>query len=259
MKIIVLLKQILDPAGFVVNRRRERIFINREEYIINPCDKNALEEALRLKDERGAEVIAVSLGEKRAEDALREALAIGADSAILLSDETLAKADVSATAKALAAAIERIGGYDLILVGQESADTGAGQMGPRLAEALGLAQVCDVREFSIADGQVRAKRAWNRSYVELEAPLPAVLAIAPDVNKPRYPHGARIMNAYREWEVTTWGIADLGFTEEDLAPITEFRGQTFPPPREFGERITGAPEDAARELVQYLASKRLGV
>ncbi len=259
MRVIVPIKQILDPTGFVVNRRRERIFINREEYIINPCDKNALEEALRLKDERGAEVIAISLGEARADDALREALAMGADSAILLSDEILAQADISAAAKALAAAIERIGDYDLILVGQESADTGAGQMGPRLAEALGLAQICEVRQFSVADGKVRAKRPWRGSYIEVEAPLPAVLTIAPDVNKPRYPHGARILNAYREWEVTTWGVADLGLTEEELAPIVEFRGRTFPPPREFGERITGSPEEAARELVQYLASKRLGV
>ncbi|MFQ6672958.1 MAG: electron transfer flavoprotein subunit beta/FixA family protein, partial [Candidatus Tectimicrobiota bacterium] len=144
-----------------------------------------------------------------------------------------------------------------IITGQRALDTGASQIGPRLAEALGLAQVCDVREFSVADGKVMAKRPWGGSYVEVEAPLPAVLAIAPAVNKPRYPHGARIMNAYREWEVTTWGIADLGLAEEDLAPITEFRGRTFPPPREFGERITGAPEEAARELVHYLKSRKV--
>ena len=170
MRVIVPIKQILDPTGFVVNRRRERIFINREEYIINPCDKNALEEALRLKDERGAEVIAISLGEPRADDALREALAMGADSAILLSDETLAQADISAAAKALAAAIERIGGYDLVLLGEGSADTSAGQMGPRLAEALGLPQVCSVYEFSVVDGKVRAKRRWKDGYLEVEAP-----------------------------------------------------------------------------------------
>ena len=139
MKVVVPIKQILDPTGFVVNRRRERIFVNREDYIINPNDKNALEAALQLKDaDESVEVIAVSLGLARADDALREALAMGADAAYLLSDDTLAGVDARGAALALAAAVRKIGDVALVVTGSVALDTGGGQMAPRLAEALGL-------------------------------------------------------------------------------------------------------------------------
>ena len=259
MRVIVPIKQILDPAGFTVHRRLERVFINQESYIINSNDKNALEEALRLKDAHGAEVIALSLGEPRVDDALREALAMGADQAFLLTDEAFAEADAAAAALILGQAIEKIGdlgsgnGYDLILTGQRALDTGASQMGPRLAEYLGLPQVLEVRQVSGLDnGKLRAERNWKDGLAEVEVGLPALLSIAPQANQPRYPHGARIMNAYREWEVTTWGLADLGLTEEELSPLISLQRKAFPPERTIGELITGAPDEAAKELAQLL-------
>lgn len=259
MRVIVPIKQILDPTGFTVHRRLERIFINREDYIINPNDKNALEEALRLRDAHGVEVIALSLGEARVDDALREALAMGADQAFLLTDEAFAEADAAAAALILAKAIERIGdlgsgnGYDLILTGQRAMDTGASQIGPRLAEYLGLPQVLQVREVSgLSNGKLRAKRNWKGGYAEVEVGLPVLLSIAPQANEARYPHGARIMNAYREWEISTWGLADLGLAEEELSPLIGLRRKAFPPERTFGELITGAPGEAAKELAQLL-------
>ena len=256
MKIIVLLKQILDPAGFTVHRRLERIFINVENYIINPNDKNALEEALRLKDAHGAEVIALSLGEPGVDDALREALAMGADQAFLLTDAAFAEADAAAAALILGKAIEKIGDYDLILTGQRALDTGASQMGPRLAEYLGLPQVLEVRGVSGLDnGKLRAKRNWQEGYAEVEVSLPALLSIAPQANQPRYPHGARIMSAYREWEVTTWGLADLGLTEEELSPLIGLQRKAFPPERTLGELIMGAPDEAAKELAHILKTR----
>jgi len=128
MRIIVPIKQILDPSGMTVNRRRERIFINREEYIINPNDKNALEEALKLKDEQGAEVVAVTMGPERADDALREAMAMGADSGFLLTDEAFEKADISVATTVLGTAIQKIGDYDLIIV---SSHHGLGHSHPK--------------------------------------------------------------------------------------------------------------------------------
>ncbi len=256
MRIIVTIKQILDPAGFTVHRRLERVFVNQENYIINPNDKNALEEALRLKDTHSAEVVVLSLGEPRVDDALREALAMGADQAYLLTDEAFAEADAAAAARILGKAIEKIGDYGLILTGQRALDTGASQLGPRLAEYLGLPQVLAVREVSGLDnGTLRAKRRWGESYAEAEVSLPALLSIAPQASQPRYPHGARIMNAYREWEVTTWGSADLGLTEEDLNPLIRLQREAFPPERTLGELITGAPDEAARELAQLLGDK----
>jgi len=253
MRVIVPIKQILDPTGFTVHRRLERVFVNIENYIINPNDKNALEEALRLKDAYGAEVIVLSLGEPRVDDALREALAMGADRAFLLTDEAFAKADAAAAVLILGKAIEKIGDYDLVLTGQRALDTGASQIGPRLAEYLGLPQVLEVREVSGLDnGKLRAKRNWKGGYAEVEVSMPALLGIAPQANQPRLPHGARIMNAYREWEVTTWGLADLGLTEEELSPLIRLQREAFPPERTLGEIVAGTPEEAAKELAQVL-------
>jgi electron transfer flavoprotein beta subunit len=258
MRVIVPIKQILDPSGVTVNRRAERIFINREEYIINPNDKNALEEALKLKDERGAEVVAVTMGPERADDALREAMAMGADSAFLLTDEAFEKADISVATIVLGKAIKKIGDYDLIIAGCQAADTGSGQLGPRLAEYLDLPQITEVRELVAADdGQVRAKRNQGKGYAEVDTSLPALLTVAQDANQPRYPTGAGIINAYREWEVTVWGASDLGLEAEELQPLTEEKRISFPPERELGAKITGAPEEAARELVQYLKVSRV--
>jgi electron transfer flavoprotein beta subunit len=258
MRIIVPIKQILDPSGITVNRRAERIFVNREEYIINPNDKSALEEALKLKDGQGAEVVAITMGPERADDALREALAMGADRAYLLTDAAFEKADIAVATTVLGKAIQKIGGYDLVLTGCRAADTGAGQLGPRLAEYLGLPQITEVRELVAAgDGQVRARRNRGEGYAEVEASLPALLTVAQDANQPRYPSGAGIINAYREWEVTVWGTSELGLVAEDLKPLVEEKRISFPPERELGTKITGSPEEAARELVQYLKAGRV--
>ncbi|NIO70572.1 MAG: electron transfer flavoprotein subunit beta, partial [Anaerolineae bacterium] len=152
----------------------------------------------------------------------------------------------------------KIGDYDLILAGCQAADTGAGQLGPRLAEYLGLPQITEVRELVAAgDGQVKAGCNRDQGYAEVEASLPALLTVAQDANEPRYPTGARIINAYREWEVTVWGASDLGLEAADLQPLTEEKRISFPPERELGTKITGAPEEAARELVQYLKVGRI--
>jgi electron transfer flavoprotein alpha/beta subunit len=256
MRVIVPIKQILDPAGFTVHRRLERVFINRENYITNPNDKNALETALRLKDAHGAEVVVLSLGEPRVDDALREALAMGADQAFLLTDAAFAEADASVAALILGRAIEKIGNYDLIVTGQRALDTGASQIGPRLAEYLGLPQVLGVREVSGLDnGKLRAKRNWKEGLAEVEVGLPALLSVAPQANQSRLPHGACIMNAYRKWEVTTWGLADLDLTAEELSPLIGLQREAFPPERTLGEIITGTPEEAAKELAHILKAR----
>ena len=148
---------------------------------------------------------------------------------------------------------KQIGGYDLIITGQRALDTGASQIGPRLAEYLDLPQVLEVREVSgLSNGKLRAKRNWKAGFAEVEVGLPALLSVAPQANEPRYPHGARIMSAYREWKVTTWGLGDLGLTEEELSPLIGLQRKAFPPERTLGELLTGAPDEAARELAQLL-------
>lgn len=257
MKIVVPIKQILDPGGITVRRDKERLFVNREEYIIGPGSKAAVEAALRLKDANEAEVIAIAAGPPRADDALREAMAMGSDRAFLLSDASFEDADTTVTTKILAAAIRKLDGADLIVAGRESGDTGAGQIGPRLAEALDYALVTDACSLLTLDGALQVTRRWGNGYAALEAELPAVITVAPDAFPPRYAHGARIMNAYREWQVAVWDASDLGLDAAALAPLLVFRGESFPSPLEVGERFEGDPGSVARELVTALRLQRL--
>jgi electron transfer flavoprotein beta subunit len=254
MRIIVPIKQILDPEGITIRRDKERIFVNREDYIIGPGSRAALEAALRLKDagEGGWTVAAMSVGEPRADDALREALALGCDAAYLLTDSTFEDADISATARILAAAIEKLDGADLIVTGREAGDTGAGQIGPRLAGALDYAQVTDVYSLALEAGALQAVRRWGDGYAAVRAPLPAVVTVAPEAFPARYPHGARIMNAYRQWEVTAWGAADLDLDAAALAPLLALRSQSFPPPLEVGEEFRGDPASVAQDVLMAL-------
>jgi electron transfer flavoprotein beta subunit len=258
MKIIVLVKQILDPAGITFRRDKERMFVNQEDYIIGPGSKAAIEAALRLKDAGGEHTItALSMGQPVADDALREALAMGCDQAYLLSDDAFQEPDVTATARILSAAIEKLGGADLIVAGRESGDTGAGQIGPRLAHTLDYAQATDVHALALSDGTLQATRRWGQGYATLDASLPAVVTVAPEAFAPRYAHGARIMSAYREWDVTMWGAADLDIDPADLEPLLALRGQSFPPPLEVGEMLQGNPADLAQEAVMALRLQKL--
>jgi len=256
-KIVVTIKQILDPTGFSVNRRRERIFVNREEYLINPADLNALEVALRLKDQdQEVEVIALGLGPARVDDALREAMARGADRGVLISDPALAdlKTDAPGAARLMAAAVEKVGNVNLVVCGSVALDSGAGELPGRLAEALGwplLAQVYAIDE--IRDGVVRCSQRGIQS----EADVPALLTVPRDANQPRHIYGARVINAYRQGEVTGWGLEDLGVPPDELEPFTRVSGRRFPPERVLGTRLEGSVDEVVESLVVQLRAKEL--
>ncbi len=258
MKIVVTIKHILDPSGFTVNRRRERVFVNREEYIINPADLNALEMALQAKDERDdVEVIGLGLGPPRVDDALREAIARGADRAVLITDPALAdlKADTAGAARLMAAAVKKIGDVSLVVCGAVALDSGAGELPGRLAEALGwpiLTEVYTLDEIN-NDGVRASQRA-----LRLEATPPALLTVPRDANEARHIYGARAINAYREGDqVVAWSLDDLGFTPDDLEPLTSVGGRRFPPERALGTRLEGSVEEAVENLVAQLRANEL--
>ena len=252
MNIVVLIKQILDPDGVIVRRDKERIFVNKESYIIAPGDKNGLEAALQIKDAlTNTNVAVVSLGPQQSDDALREALAMGANDAYLLHDEAFENVDLSGVARILAEAVSRLN-PDLIITGRESGSDAAGQIGPRVAEILDVAQIIDVHRLAVSDGAVTAVRRWGDGYAAVKADLPVLVTVAPGLNQPRYPHGARIMNAYHDWQVALWRVADLGLDTDSIAPLTEFRGQSFAPPLVVGERLRGNPEQIAEVLLSEI-------
>ena len=259
MRILVIIGSVLDPGGIVVNRGRGRIFVNREEYVVQPADRCALEAALRIKESlqpHGAEVVALPRSFLPDDDVLRLAVATGADRAIYLTGEETPEPDDAAMTQVLAAAVERLGGADLVLTGATTLDTGQAQLGPRLAEALGWPQILSALHVEASDDRVEAILKQGTQYVTVEADLPAVVTVMPDTLKPRYPDGVRLINVYkRVGELATaveqWDVADLVDTEA-LTPLLEKRGQDFPPERERGVRVSGAPEEMAQALADAL-------
>jgi electron transfer flavoprotein beta subunit len=250
MRIIVILGRVLDPSGIAVNRRRGRIFVNREEYILHPADRCALEAALRMKDATAVEVVALPRGPLPDDDVLRQALATGADRAIYLTGGGTEEADDAVMARVLAAAVERLGGADLVLIGATPLDSGQSQLGVRLAEALDCPQVLDAWQVEAADGKARVVCQDGAGFIAVEANLPAVVTVLPGALKPRYPDGVRLINIYKgageiAEALERWDVADL-VAVETLTPLLERRGQDFPEERERGARVSGTAEEMAQ-------------
>ncbi len=253
MRIMAILRHIFDPQTVRVSRTLGILDTRKATKFINPSDKNALEEALRLKDERGAEVVALIVGPQEAEDGLREALAMGVDRAVLVEGVGL---DESQESLVLAQAMGRMEEFDLAVGGHHLAGYGPSQAGPRLAELLGLPQITRAYQVEASSGKVKAKAAREGGYALLEAPLPALLTVHEGANKPRYPTLAGIASAYREREVTHWSLADLGLDVATLAEgggVTQVR-ETQAAPEEEREKVAGEAEQVARTLLARLKS-----
>jgi electron transfer flavoprotein beta subunit len=252
----------LDPSGIVVNRRRGRIFINREEYILQPGDRCALEAALRIKDTTGAEAVALPRGPLPNDDVLRQAMATGADRAVYLTGDGFKGADDAVAVRVLAATVERLGGADLVLTGATTMDTGQGQLGLRLAEALDWPHVVNVWQVEAAKGQALVVRQDGTDYVSVQVDLPAVVMVPAGALKPRYPNGVRLVNIYKgvgeiAEALVHWDVADL-VDEETLKPLVERRGQDFPPERERGARVGGTPAEMAQAAADALRQRMQG-
>jgi electron transfer flavoprotein beta subunit len=256
MRIIVPLRRVLDPAGIVAHRRLRRLFINREEYIIQPADHAALEAALRIKDDIDADVIVVSGQPEPDDDTLRRGLAMGADRGVYLTGEGFRKADDAVMADVLQMVIQRLGGADLLLCGETTLDTGQGQLGGRLAEGLGWPQINGACSIDAGDGEVQVIRRGEEQYLLVKSGLPTVILVTTRGLVPRYPDGARLINVYREEgemadALEQWDVADL-LTPDELSPLVESVGRDFPPERERGVRVEGTPEEVAQTVAEAL-------
>jgi electron transfer flavoprotein beta subunit len=262
MRIIVILRRVLDPAGIVAHRRLRRLFINRKEYLLQPADRCALEAALRIKDASDAEVVVVSGQAEPSDDTLRRGLAMGADRGIYLSGEGFKDADDAVVVRALKAVIERLGSADLVLAGATTLDTDQGQLGPRLAEALGWPQIVGAWSVEAANGHLQAVRRDGDQYVLVEADLPATVTVQAGSLKPRYANGVRLINVFRgEGEIAEaveqWDVGDL-LAPDELKPLLERRGQDFPPERKRGERVEGTPAEMAQTVADALRQRLRG-
>jgi len=249
MKILVCVKQVLDPTGITVNRKAEKVFINREEFILDPASKAALETANDLKQTGAAsQVVAISAGPERVEDALREAMARGADRAIWIRSD---RGDAQVIASLIAAAVRKIGDVDLIIAGHQSLDTGAGELPSRLAEALDWPQILGAAKIDTNADDVTAI-VQQAGFVQVEASTPAVVSMLPEAYRGSYANGWRLMDAYKKWNVEAWSTADLDLSEDDLRPLTIKKEDAFPP-----ERQLGTPVRDVKELVVMLKREKV--
>ncbi|UCE29856.1 MAG: electron transfer flavoprotein subunit beta/FixA family protein [Candidatus Bathyarchaeota archaeon] len=206
--IIVCLKQALDVAELKVDSTTQRVLTANAPRKISDFDKNALEEAVKLKEKLGGEVITVTVGSEKAKMVLKEALAMGTDRAYLLSDPSFEHSDTLAISYILAEGIKKLGSYDLILCGEASIDSYSGQVGPRLAERLQLPQITYVRALSLNGDTVVAERTLENCYETIKTKTPVLATVTKEINEPRIPSLMAIMKASKK-EIITWSAEDL--------------------------------------------------
>jgi electron transfer flavoprotein beta subunit len=258
MKIAVCVKQVPDAT---VNKRISPATKRLErsgEAALNPFDVHAVEEALRIKERSGeGEVVAVSLGPANAMESLRKALAMGADRAVLVTDEAAVGSDLVATAYALAKALEREAA-ELILFGQQANDSDGAVLWAAVADRLRAPVISQVAELTVANGSVRGKRQTEFGYDVIEAPLPAVVAVSDAINQPRYPSLKGIMGAKTKPQEQV-ALADLGVETERVGEPgsrTDVLALGDPPPRGESRRIED-DGNAPEQIIEFLAEKRL--
>jgi electron transfer flavoprotein beta subunit len=252
MKIAVCVKAVPDAAsGRRIDPATSRLD-RSGELAISEWDTYAIEEALALREAAGdGEVVVVSLGPERAVDALRKALAMGADRAVLVSDPGFEGADLLGTARALAGALERESA-ELVLFGQQSADGGGACLWAAVADRLRLPIVSQVSELTVSGGSLTGKRQTEFGYDTLRLPLPAVVAVADSINTPRYPSLKGIMGAKKKPQETL-AASDVGGVDE---PKTTVLALNAPPSRGDARRIED-DGSGAEQIVEFLAERRL--
>ncbi len=215
VNILVLVKQVLQTAELKVDRKTKSIITQSVPRVISETDKNAVEEAIRLKEKNGGKITAICMGSPQGKEALREALAMGADEACLLTDPLFEGSDGHATANVLAAAITKILDYDLILCGSSSEDQYAFQVGPRLAEICNLPQITYAAKITVQTNKVLVERDLENERQTVECRLPCLISVVREINEPRLPTLMAIMAASKK-PTNTWGATDLNLAQEEL-------------------------------------------
>jgi len=251
MNIIVVMKQTFDTEE-KVSIQNGQIVEDGVEFIINPYDEYAIEEAIKLKEEFGGEVTVMTVGPSRAENALRTALAMGADKAVIVDDEELF-GDEYTISKVLAHVIKDRD-YDIILTGNTSVDNGAGQVGPRLAEELGIPHVATITKLSIEGAVATLVRDVEGDTETVEVKLPLLVTAQQGLNEPRYPSLPGIMKAKKK-PMERLSADDLELDPQTIKAKTAIVEQYLPPKKEAGRVLFGELQDQVKELVQLLRNE----
>lgn len=262
MNIVVCVKQVPDTTEVKLDPVKGTLIRDGVPSIINPDDKAALEAALCIREQVGGKVTVVSMGPPQADVALREALAMGADEAILVTDRAFGGADTWATSYTIASAIKKLD-YDLIIAGRQAIDGDTAQVGPQMAQHLGLPQVSYVENIeAVNERSIVLRRQFEDRYHIVEAQLPCLITVLSELNKPRYMSVSGVFDAYREKKIVKMTLADL----EDVidksniglgGSPTRVKQSFTKQPKGKGEKFETDADDAVRIIVEKLAEKHL--
>ncbi len=259
MNIIVCIKQVPDTADIKIDPTTNTLIREGVDSILNPFDLYAIEEAIRIKEKYGGNITALSMGPPQVDAALREAVSIGVDEIILLTDRKFAGADTWATSLSLAAAIKKIEEYDLLFFGQQAIDGDTAQVGPGVATHLQIPQTCFVKKIEkIENNKITVQRLMEDGYDRIEMTLPAALTVIKEINIPRLPSLRGKRNA-KKTELKIWTAEDLGLNENDIGlngSPTQVVKIFSPEMKKDGEKYELPPDELVDIIYQKI--KELG-
>ena len=259
MKIVVCIKQVPDTKGGVKFKPDGTLDRAAMLAIMNPDDKAGLEAALRLKEKHGAKVTVVTMGLPKAEEVLREALAMGADKGILVTDRVLGGADTWATSQTLAGAIRNLE-YDLIITGRQAIDGDTAQVGPQISEHLNIPVISYAQDIKIDGNSVIVERLYDDRYHVIKAQMPCLVTALAELNEPRYMTPGGIFDAYKE-EITVWGRADLKDVEDSNLGLkgspTQIAKASDKVRKGAGEKVALDPTEAVAYIMDKLTEKHV--
>jgi electron transfer flavoprotein beta subunit len=255
LKIIACIKQVPDSEA-KVKAEDGRITWGDAPLVINPFDEYAVEGALQQKEAQGGTVTALCIGPESARDALKHALAMGADEAILITDAALPKLDTVGAARVLAAAIQKIGGVDMVIFGRQTLDNGSGLTTAQTARVLGIPLLGLAGQIKVQDGSVTVERVTEEGRQTVSAKLPAIVSVVQSIGEPRYPSFMGIRKASKA-NIPVWTLSDLGI-EAPAAVVARTELMNPPVKDTIVEMITGeTPEAIAETLVEKILAEKV--
>jgi electron transfer flavoprotein beta subunit len=254
MNIIVCIKQVPDTAEVRINPETGTLIRDGVPSIINPFDMHAIEAGLQLREKTGGNVTVLTMGPPQAESALREAISMGVNDAVLLSDRAFAGSDTWATSHILSKAISKLGA-DVIICGKQAIDGDTAQVGPEVAEFLNIPHISYVRRVDdITEKTIKVQRLMDEGYDVVESSLPVLLTVVKELNEPRLPSLKGKMAA-KKAEIKKWGLADIGVEEIDIGlkgSPTKVKNIFAPEARKDRKMLDGVPEDQVKALIEEL-------
>ncbi|OGB87704.1 electron transfer flavoprotein subunit beta [candidate division WOR-1 bacterium RIFCSPLOWO2_02_FULL_46_20] len=259
MNIIVCIKQVPDTAEVRINPETNTLVREGVPSIVNPFDENAVEAALKLKETHGGKITVITMGPPQAAEALKICIAMGADEVFLVSDRAFAGSDTWATSYTLSRAIKKIGDFDLILCGKQAIDGDTAQVGPGIAEWLGIPQVTFAIKIEISNKIARVERLLEENNEVVTCPLPAVITVVKQINEPRLPSLKGMMRA-KKAEVKTLSAQAIGAKEKNTGlkgSPTQVVKIFTPPPKGNGERFEGEPAEIIDKLINKIKERKI--